>query len=212
MGSELGPSSTVDEAVEAGGGRASGACSGADWGGAAAGRPLFGVGSGAGLANMLAQLLVVPPGMTRLDGRSGAFVFAVIVVVSDARSSPCVPSSDGLPYADDSSVGTEVLVSSRAGSARSLWMAGEPDRCPLVGATEPPRPPRPKPRPRSEPRPRPPRPVSTPPRPPRPARLGVPVKPEPEVSSLALDRDRSLDFFLTSPHCETLPMLTSTED
>jgi hypothetical protein len=65
----------LEDGVDTGGGSASGIDAGgvsllADGAGA-----FLAAGTGTGLANMLAQLLVVPPGITLLEGRSEAVTF-----------------------------------------------------------------------------------------------------------------------------------------
>ena len=174
-------------------------CTGSSWLGAA--RGAFGAGGGAGLLNILAQLRV-PSGFELGFGSSGGAWAASGVIFSqdDSRgvlsalveSQPPVEASVGIVLSNPTA---------SVATASSFLVAYESREL----FTKPPLPPLAAPRPRSVPRPRVPRAMSLPPRP-RPPRVDCPTASVLVAGgSFALDWDRSLTFFLTSPHCELLP-------
>jgi hypothetical protein len=162
---------TLSNGSAIGGGRASGSFFVM---GSAAGKPasdafwgtFLGASGTTGLANMLAQLFLLPSGMTVLLGVSvtatgGASALTQpSLMLSIAGAPHSVVDFEADPsHAVDSSVGIEPVEGSWTASGMFLVVEG---RVPFEGRAEAPREPRAPPRPRSDPRPRPPRPASDP--------------------------------------------------
>ena len=188
------PSWAVDGAVT--GGSIGASMVGADLG------AFGGTGACLGFAKILAQLLL-PSGLDGTFGSSGTWEVESAETCSHPESSGDVLASAG---AESSHVpeGAETPQPSSVVEAVPLTLLDE-------GGALPPFPARLAPRLRSEaPRPRAvPRATSEPPRPRPPLVEGASISAPAGAESLAFDWERSLVFFLTSPHCDTLPIIVN---